>query len=235
MYSEPATVVCSQFDTLPAVPRLDNKECAHTLPGPVRRFIPCSFAGLTALLLLAGCGLQKPTWQTYEERSEVSHTSHESPMPTQRAPPAPKPASVKWTVPEGWREEAGSGMRIAAFAIDRDGAKGTCTIISLGGAAGGLEANVRRWLGQLKVEAPPPNQFFAFLERQERIKTEGGYEGVLVDLTQIGDEAPDADSMLAALFTVDGSTLFVKLAAPRALLVKEREAFAKLCRSLRSS
>ena len=191
----------------------------------------------SVVLLLAGCGLQKPTWQTYEEVTEVTHT-HSSPasdMPVQRAPAAPQPASVKWTVPEGWREEASSGMRIAAFAMDRDGAKGTCTIISLGGAAGGLEANVRRWLGQLKVEAPPPNQFFAFLERQERIKSEGGFEGVFVDLTQIGSEEATADSMLAALFTVDGSTLFVKLAAPRALLIKERDAFTKLCRSLRRS
>ena len=200
----------------------------------MRRNLSRFLAGTAALALLAGCGLQKPQWQTYEEANEVSHTSHDAGMPAQRQAPASKPVPVKWTAPDGWREEAGSGMRIAAFAVDRDGAKGTCTIISLGGAAGGLEANVRRCLGQIKVDVPPPNEFFAFLERQERIQTEGGFEGVLVDLTQIGGDAPDADSMLAALFTVDGSTLFVKLAAPRALLMKEKDAFAKLCRSLRS-
>lgn len=191
------------------------------------------FTGTAVLALLGGCGLQKPTWLTYEENTGMSHTSHASDMPASRAAASPRLASVKWTSPEGWREEAGSGMRLASFSIERDGGKASCTIISLGGAAGGLEANVRRWLGQLNVEVPPPNEFFAFLERQERIESEGGLKGVVVDLSELSGGAPDKDSMLAALFTMDGSTLFVKLTAPRALLAGEKDAFIRLCASLR--
>jgi len=200
----------------------------------VRRYISPSRAGIAALLLLTGCGLQKPTWQTYEEVSVTASPSSKAPsMPMDRGTPATKPGAIKWTVPEGWREEAGSGMRLATFTVDRSGSMGTCTVVSLGGAAGGLEANVRRWLGQLQIDVPPRKELFAFLERQPRIHTEGGYDGALVDMTPLGNQEPDATSMLAALFTIDGATVFLKLTGPQSLLKEEKDSFSKLCQSLR--
>jgi hypothetical protein len=144
-------------------------------------------------------------------------------------------AALSWTAPDGWREEAGSGMRLATFTIDREGSSATCTIVTLGGAAGGLEANVRRWMGQLKIADLPPDEFSAFLEKQERVKSEGGFDMVLVDLTELGDAAPDSASMLAAIVTVPNTTAFVKFTGPTVLLKNEKESFTKLCRSLRSS
>ncbi|MFH0909303.1 MAG: hypothetical protein V1929_11115 [bacterium] len=204
-----------------------KNNCAMSFAGPAQ-------VAMGVALLLTGCGLQKPTWQTYEEVTiDSAPSSQSASMPMSRKAPATKPVSMKWTAPEGWREEAGSGMRLATFAVERSGSAGTCTVVSLGAAAGGLESNVRRWLGQLQIDVPPANMFFAFLERQERIRTEGGFEGALVDMTELGSQEPDAASMLAALFTIDGATVFVKLTGPQRLVREEKDAFTKLCRSLR--
>lgn len=184
--------------------------------------------------LLAGCGRSQTGWQTYEEIT----TSAPAPrMASSPARPAGNRASgtVQWTVPDGWRVEAASGMRLATFVVGQGGQTGTCTIVTLGGAAGGLEANVRRWLRQLNLQDPAPEAWTAFLEAQPRLRSEGGFEGVVTDLTSLGPQAPETPSMLAGLFTVEGGTLFVKLTGPLSLLGEEKENFTRLCQSLRSN
>jgi hypothetical protein len=122
-------------------------------------------------------------------------------------------------------------MRAASFLVANG--EGDCSIVVLGGDAGGLGPNVKRWLGQLQVDVPPPEEFGAFLERQERFTTAGGDDGVLVDLTALvpgGDG--EAEAMLAAVISREGATVFVKLTGARALLQKERENFRRLCASL---
>lgn len=189
---------------------------------------------VVAALLATGCGRSDSTWRSYDE----IHVEESAPRAPSARPPGPSaaasPRALAWTAPAGWTEEAGSGMRLATFTLHRDEQTGTCTIVTLGGAAGGLEANVRRWLGQLQLATPPAEAFASFLERQVPLRTEGGFEGTLVDLTELGDPAPTTPSMLAALLPVDDLTLFVKLTGPRGLLLAEKEAFAQLCRSVRN-
>lgn len=48
-----------------------------------------------------------------------------------------------WTAPEGWKQEAGGAMRLATFHLRSDAKAIDCSIVSLGGMAGGLEANLR--------------------------------------------------------------------------------------------
>ncbi len=170
-----------------------------------------------SLLWLAGCGWQNPTWQTYEEVTTSSPSAHtHATAPAQAA--VPRPGPLQWTAPESWSEEAGTGMRLVTFTVGSEGATGVCTIVRLGGAAGGLEANVRRWLGQLNVPEPPAEEWAAFLAGQEHIHAAGGFEGVLVDLTTLGAQTPEAASMLAGLLKADEATLFVKFTGSRALL-----------------
>lgn len=184
--------------------------------------------------LWTGCGRAQPRWQTYEE------ISTSAPAPRLAASPA-RPAgnrtsgSLQWTVPDGWRVEAASGMRLATFVVGSGEQTGTCTIVTLGGAAGGLDANVRRWLRQLNLQDPEPEAWTSFLAAQPRLRSEGGFEGVVADLTSLGPQAPETPSMLAGLFTVESSTVFVKLTGPLSLLGAEKENFTQLCQSLRST
>ena len=189
--------------------------------------------------VLAGCGQRSGTWRTYDEVEVAAPPASAAPpggmpamggamgdMPVQKIP-------LKWTTPSGWTEEAGSGMRLATFNMISAGETGLCTIVTLSGPAGGLEANVMRWIGQAKLSPPDDAALAAFLDRQEKLTSEGGFPGVLIDLTQLGASPEGTPSMLAGSFTAGGSTVFVKLTGSPALLRAEREHLIQLCKSLR--
>ena len=182
------------------------------------------------MLLLGGCGPREPAWRTYEEVAVPDPTAQASPVAASGAA-----VPLKWTAPAGWIEEAGSGMRLAAFSIRRSGGTGVCTMITLRGPAGGLEANVRRWIGQLGLPEPPADELAAFLARQERFRCQGGFDGVRIDLTGFKGQPPGAASMLGAVITLGDSTLFAKFTGPAGLLKEERSSFAALCGSVRAS
>lgn len=194
---------------------------------------PCMFGACIAVM--TGCGFREPQWRIYEEVMIDGHAAH-----NHEAAPATRPAqavradALRWTAPERWTEEKGTGMRLATFKLSRDGADGVCTIVTLGGAAGGIEPNVSRWIGQLKLPALSADAMAAFLDKQKKIQTAGGFEGVVVDLTELGDQSPGTESMLAAIIKVDGVSLFVKLTGTVGLIKAELDAFTKLCESVRA-
>ena len=67
---------------------------------------------------------------------------------------------LAWDLPEGWTETPGNGMRLVTFhSTDKDPVE--CTIVSLGGMAGGLESNIVRWMGQINIPMPAQDQFDA--------------------------------------------------------------------------
>lgn len=179
-------------------------------------------------LVLTGCDGGRPAWKTYRETVAADAAPSAD---RQVAPPAA--GRWQWTAPEGWTEEAGSGMRLGTLVTERAGRTGTCTVIALGAAAGDVDANVRRWIGQLRLEAPPGDELSSFMDRQERFRSEGGFDGVIVDLTTLGGQSPESASMLAAMVSTGDATIFFKLSGPVALLQDQRPAFGALCRSLR--
>ena len=147
--------------------------------------------------------------------------------------PAPSALSLTWSVPEGWNEEAGQGMRLATFTADSPNGI-ECTIVSLSGNAGGLDANVVRWMGQLKLEVPPDEVFDDFLSRQEKLTTANGAAFLLVDLTGLQPQAdPASPTMLAAMGEINGTTVFAKMTGSIAAVQKNQDKFKTLCRSLK--
>ena len=124
-------------------------------------------------------------------------------------------------------------MRLATFAVGRGSQTGLCTIIRMGAAAGDLEANTQRWLSQLGLGDPAPGELTAFLARQERVRTAGGWEATVIDFSGWGAPAADAPSMLAGLVAPGDFTLFIKLTGPAALIRSEHGALLELVRSLR--
>jgi hypothetical protein len=186
---------------------------------------------LAAVLALPGCGLQNPVWSEYEENT-TGPAEARAPL-TLRQPVVERPAALQWTAPASWKAQPGSSMRLGSFTVGEGSRTGLCTIIRLGGSAGGLQANIRRWIGQIGQPAPPPEELAAFIGRQERFQSEGGLDGVLIDLTKLGSQGPEDGSMLAALFDLGDMTVFVKFTGPLTLLNEERANFTGLCRTFR--
>jgi hypothetical protein len=138
-----------------------------------------------------------------------------------------------WKTPKGWMESQGSGMRLATFkSPDSDSIE--CSIVSLGGAAGGLEANIIRWLGQLGIPEPNANELKEFIASQEKIRSSQGLEMVLVDFTKWpSQQISPQGSMMATVFNAQESTIFIKMTGSIKAVTNNRSAFKSLCQSIR--
>lgn len=187
--------------------------------------------GVIGLLTLSACDRRPPAWRTYREQT-INAPAPSAAMSASATDTAPA-STLRWDRPDGWAEERGTGMRLASFTVSAGGRSGLCTIVELGGDAGGLEANIRRWLGQLKLPVPESGAWEDFIQRQTPLSSTGGLSGMIVDLTTLGAGTEDTPSMLAAMFSEAGATVFVKITGPIALLRAEQGRFESLCRSLR--
>lgn len=137
---------------------------------------------------------------------------------------------VQWSVPDGWSEEPGSGMRLASLYPDPTNQDIECTIIQLGPEAGNLEANVVRWLGQLGITDPDDEILSEFLSRQKRFQTEDHHQGVLINFAEYPLDNIEV-GMLAAMIRFESFVIFVKLMAPPHVINSVKADFFQLCQS----
>lgn len=138
--------------------------------------------------------------------------------------------SLSWETPGGWSEEKGDGMRLVTFREPNSAIE--CSIISLEGQAGGLQFNVSRWMNQINVSVPAIGQFKEFLSRQKIIKTKGGFEITVIDLSEFsqGQQLP---SIIGAIAELEDKTIFVKMTGSRGDVAANRKQFEALCNSLK--
>ena len=199
--------------------------------------MPREIVGCVTIAVLAGCGPAEPVQRRY---TELVLAPSAGAAPTNAPPPfagtmaggsvAAVDVAVAWTAPEGWEEQAGSGMRLVTFRTQGH----ACTITSFPGDVGGVEANVRRWLRQLNVAAPAPGAFRQFIAQPSRIKSDAGLTGAIYDFRElVSPTTGDEGSMLAAVFEKGDARVFVKLTAPASVISAEAGRFEALCRSLR--
>lgn len=165
-------------------------------------------------------------------------------VPAAASPPPAMPASagpvvssaegagppLHWTTPAGWTEARGTGMRLAAFAITRDGTSAECTIIALGPGSGEPVSNLKRWIGQMGGDMPADDALAAFIQAAPRLPLPGGNQAALYDLRPFA--RPDGSAMLTAIAAIGERVVFVKLTAAPAVLQAELEAFRTLTASL---
>lgn len=165
------------------------------------------------------------------------HTGHNHPPFAQSDmtdPDAPKVSfekpKLQWLKPESWTQEpGGNAMRLATFKVSDAGKEATTTIVALGGAAGGLQSNISRWLGQLDVQVDAAT-LATYIEGLPTFTTSSGLKGHLVDLSSW--VAEDAESMQAAIISAADQSIFVKMTGAAPLLLKEKAAFTALCESI---
>ncbi len=139
---------------------------------------------------------------------------------------APQTAtSLTYDVPEGWQEEAVSGMRKASFRVTLDDQSAEISVIDLPESP--LAANVNRWRGQIALPALSP----AEIEEQAEAIEIDGHPGHYVEMWA-DDSAPRREAILAVIVNVDGKSWFIKLRGDADVAQAQREAFRDFLESI---
>ena len=141
-------------------------------------------------------------------------------------------SSLAWEVPNGWEEVSGSGMRVASFKIVGKPDAIDVSIVSLGGMAGGLEANLNRWADQIKLDINA-QELAQFIESATTVKTQSGVDAKIFDFTKLQKgQNPSTKSMIAAMIDVGGATVFVKMTGTIEAVTNNFEAYKSLTQSV---
>ena len=192
-----------------------------------RAQVRCVLLGV-AIVAVAACA-REPRVREYDEvvikPSPVEAAFDGSGAVTVAAPPGP----LVWQTPLAWQELPGDGIRLAAFQFEQDDRRVETTVVMLGGAAGGVEANVVRWLDQLGLQLTG-EELAQFLAAGERVTTRDGMPLTVYDFSRLA--APDGNSILAAVGPVLDQTLFVKMSGDGTLVAAARDDFMNLVASL---
>jgi hypothetical protein len=138
-------------------------------------------------------------------------------------PPPPSARDLLWELPAGWRQIPGGGMRLASFVIDGDESGAITTLIVLGSAAGGLDANITRWRAERGLPPEPP---------QPPLRVGGRMEFTFVDFVSESIEAGDELTTVGAIFDLGDRTAFLKFVGPPSVVAPQRVAFLQLAGSL---
>ena len=143
-------------------------------------------------------------------------------------PPSNAPSiNISYQTPAVWVETKGTnGMRIAGFHDKAKEDKFLCTLIKLGGSAGGIKSNITRWLGQLEVSVEDK-------QVDDFIATAKSIPGIPNSLIFDFSVFESSKSMLAAIIPVEDATLFLKLSAPKDIVIEERKNFNDLASSIK--
>ena len=204
-----------------------------------------SFLLLFTILLVSGCG-NKPVVRHYTEKIETPEFVHPNVSPSSMPGMSGMPGmgsmqnmqgleaskadiALSWTTPESWNEKSGSGFRLVTFTSQNTADPIECSIISLSGMAGGLVANVQRWLGQIGISNISAAEISTFLKTQKKSINPNGLELQWVNLSEF---RPSDQTILAAVIENDSATIFVKMSGSLSAVEDNRSAFGQLVNSL---
>ena len=190
------------------------------------------------LPLFAACddptGIRPGDVRVYEAAKEPIVAA---PTAESQAAAEPKPAgglALRYDTPPGWTDRGASGMRLASLAIGALSDGHEVTVIP---AAGTLEANVSRWIGQLDsnaAEAALVERTKSALAAAETVDVDGT-KATIVLLASGGETAgTDEDAILGAAIPLDDTaSLFVKFKGPAEVARRERDNFVRFVSSIR--
>ena len=184
-----------------------------------------------AAFALVGCGQDGFRKEVTESRIVNPVAAAPAGFPAGHAHPAgDDTAPVQWQLPEGWTLSPPRPVRLATFSVAGNGDI-DCYLTSLSGNAGGIEANVDRWRGQVGLPPATPEELAA-MPKIEML----GREATLVEAAgefQGMDGAAKAGWMLlGAAVELDGGTLFAKMTGPEQAVRAEKDRFVAICNSI---
>jgi len=182
-----------------------------------------TFLPLLLLILLVGCDDEEIL------HYKVPKVKKTEAVVSTSAPTAPSQANSNagfdWEVPEGWVYEAGSGMRFATFRLKADDKPAECTLVKLGGSAGGLAPNINRWRGQIGLASISEAEIKASLQNID------GKLGAL-QMSELINPDNSEKAILATIISSDDFTLFVKIMATQKQVEEAKADFIKFSASI---
>ncbi|MFM1748005.1 MAG: hypothetical protein RLZZ188_1671 [Verrucomicrobiota bacterium] len=201
--------------------------------------LPALAAGV--MTVLAGSGCQKEEITTYRVAKEpVPAAQPATPSPATPSPAAAPTGSsaggssmastpvattsgnaLSWTAPAGWTAKPAGSMRKGSYAVKGDGGEADMAVTAFPGDVGGDLANLNRWRGQIGLAPVDQAEF----DRSTRHLDRNGLHMTFVDIVGTG---ANAQRILGAMVPHQGSTWFLKLTGPDALVARERDAFLAL-------
>lgn len=160
-------------------------------------------------------------------------------------PPAnasPVDLQVTWTLPENWMiRDSANAMRVGSFAVpdsqfldmgEADPRALDVSVVQLAGDAGGLEANIRRWMGQVGLIASAA-ELKALIDSADKLKATTGQDGIYVDFTEkLSSDMTQDKSIFGAIVSTSEYTVFVKAMGERGRLLKAKGQIKTFCESL---
>ncbi len=189
--------------------------------------------GITWFFKLAGDGAlvaqEKAAFIEFLKSVEFTEATTETTTSTSAAPrPAGMPA---WEVPPSWKEQAPGDMILSSFAATDDaGNRVDITVSRFGGPAGGVQANVNRWRGQLGLGPASDDE----LAKLPTLDVAGG-RATLVDVSGVNAKTGKPGRLVGVIVPRGGQTWFFKLIGHDAVAQRERENFVKFVQSVKFS
>ena len=144
-------------------------------------------------------------------------------------------AGLTFTAPPTWKSvPTSSSMRVAQYALPHvagDTADAELVVYYFGGSGGTVEANIERWVGQMRQPDGRPSS--AVAKRQSR--TVNGMKVTLVDVpgTYIAEVTPGSTErhnspnfhLRAAVIETSNGPYFIKLTGPAKTVASSEKAF----------
>jgi len=196
--------------------------------GPMRTELS-SLVVFSSVFLMAACGDESITRARVpkeETPAAAAHGpgdghDHEDHTGHDHAAQAP---GLRWTMPSGWKETPGTGMRLATF-TPPGGLKTEGTVVSLPGDSGGELANANRWRGQIGL---PPTDEAGMAASRTKLTTKAGPVSVY-DFTS---EGASKTRLIAAVVKTGETTWFFKLMGDAAATESARPGFMTIIKGL---
>lgn len=165
--------------------------------------------------------------------SPATETAAAPSNPHGAVPMAEAPATdstLQWTAPSDWQDGGPRMMREVTYEIGEV----ECYIAKLPGDAGGVDANINRWVGQMGQPALDAAAIAA-LPRIELLGQQAPLVEVGGDFKDMQGEQKQAYKLLGALVTTETDMVFVKMTGPGAEVDAQKEQFIAFCKSIQAA
>lgn len=191
----------------------------------------CCVAGLILLSVIAGCGRsQVKVYQLANDNNSASSpppnatTATSSQNENNTAQP-----QLQWTLPEGWTEVTPGEMSVASFKVQgQNGAEADVSVVPLPGPAGGENANINRWRGQVGLSDATPDE----LQKTAESIQVGGEPANLYDMAGQSSDTSTAKRILGVIQERNGMTWFFKMMGDTSLVEQQKPEFVAFLKSL---
>jgi hypothetical protein len=147
--------------------------------------------------------------------------------PPMEQPPEPADPPFKYSVPDGWKKIAptSSVYILSLLAVDQD-KRADINVSILAGDGGGVQLNVNRWRGQVKLADLTAEQIKALPD-----VAIGNSKGKLVDMTG-PPGLPKGNRIVGAILLRERDSLFFKMMGPDDWVGKQLPAFEAFLKSV---